>query len=119
MKTVRKKQIILRLSEEELEILNNLANTSCYSREEYIRRLVIYHQQPLPNPYKIPELDYHELIRQIRAIGYNINQLAERANANDFINEVIYRQNAKKLFELTNQLTKIPKWIKVNDCGFV
>lgn len=119
MNDKRNKQIIVRLTEEEYKALNDLVSKSFYSREEYIRRLVIYHQLPLPNPYKDSDIDYRELIRQIRAIGYNINQIAEIANATDCINEVAYRQNAKKLFSFLRQLEKIPKWIKVNDCGFM
>lgn len=113
----RNKQVLIRLTEEEYKILNDLVSKSFYSREEYIRRLVIYHQLPLPNPYKDPDIDYHELIRQIRAVGYNINQIAEIANATDCINEDAYRQNAKKLFLLAKQLQDIPKWVKVNECG--
>ena len=119
MKVKRNKQILIRLTDEEYSKINEAASKSSYSREEYIRRLIIYHQYPLPNPYKDSQIDFKELTRQIRAIGYNINQIAEIANATDCINEIAFKQNAKKLFALLRQLERIPKWVKVNDCGFM
>ncbi len=120
MNKTRNRKVTFRLSEEEYNTLSQLIATSrCKSKEEYIRMVLIYNKHPLPDPYKDSQIDFKELTRQIRAIGYNINQIAEVANATDYINEVAYKQNAKKLFAFLRQLERIPKWVKVNDCGFM
>lgn len=117
MKTIRNKKVTFRLSEEEYDYLNDIVRQTFYSKEEYIRRKLIYGQQPLPNPYKNPDIDYKELIRQIRIIGYNLNQIAQKANSFGYINEIEYRKNIESLFSLIKPLRAIPMWVKENDCG--
>jgi len=91
------------LSEKESEKLSKLAKDSGYSRTSYIRSLLEgYVPQPMPPP------DYHAMMRELHAIGNNLNQVAQKAHVLNVIDVKRYDANIKLFIDA---LTKIEETI--------
>lgn len=85
--------VLVRLSEKEKEHLKSQAAACALKMEPYIRKLIMG-KEVRPRP---PD-EYVKLLRDINAIGNNINQIAHIANAEQHIseskiNEVLHLQN--------------------------
>ena len=85
--------VLVRLSEKEKEHLKSQAAACALKMEPYIRKLIMG-KEVRPRP---PD-EYGTLLREINAIGNNINQIAHIANAEQHIseskiNEVLHLQN--------------------------
>ncbi|GHU81350.1 hypothetical protein FACS1894191_8160 [Clostridia bacterium] len=69
-------QIITRLDKDEHERFKKRVKKSGLSQEAYVRHLI--------NgliPTDAPPPDYHNMMRELRAIGNNLNQVAQKAHA--------------------------------------
>jgi peptide subunit release factor 1 (eRF1) len=64
------------LDKKEAEQLQKLVKRSGLTRETYLRHLISG-----VVPQDAPPPDYHAMMRELRGIGTNLNQLAHRANA--------------------------------------
>lgn len=89
----RNTAVLVRLSEKEKEHLKSQAAACALKMEPYIRKLIMG-KEVRPRP---PD-EYVKLLREINAIGNNINQIAHIANAEQHIseskiNEVLHLQN--------------------------
>lgn len=89
----RNTAVLVRLSPKEKEHLKAQAATCALKMEPYIRKLIMG-KEVRPRP---PD-EYVKLLREINAIGNNINQIAHIANAEQHIseskiNEVLHLQN--------------------------
>lgn len=85
-------QIIVRLNEKERESLAKQVKRSGLSQEAFVRSLI--------NGYvskELPPVDYHTMMKQLRAIGNRINQIAVKANATGFIHADEYARDADEL----------------------
>jgi len=98
----RTHEIKVRLSDDEFETLNDYVKRTGWPRERYIRALLI---GCLPG--SVPPLDYYNMIREIRKVGYNMRQIAQRAYAQEFIDAPLYEQNAKEVLDICDELTMI------------
>lgn len=96
-----KKQISVRLTEAELARLNKAVAKSGLSREAYLRKIAA---GIIPNDALPPE--YFEAIRQLAAIGNNINQIARAANMTGEANQT---RLSSALAELSETLTTIKR----------
>ena len=81
------------LNEEENICLNELCHKTRLNKSTLIRYLILGYK-----PAEAPPIEYKVLIRELRAIGNNINQIAHIANAEQHIseskiNEVLHLQN--------------------------
>ncbi len=83
---------LIRLTQNEIEQLNKHVEMSGLSREGYVRFLISGYI-----PRSLPPLDYHTLIRELHAIGNNLNQLAAKANAVGHIDTTVFQYEAKRL----------------------
>lgn len=86
-------KISVRLTEQEHKRLKTNATACALKMEPYIRKLIMG-KEVRPRP---PD-EYVKLLREINAIGNNINQIAHIANAEQRIseskiNEVLHLQN--------------------------
>ena len=88
----RKCSFALRLSEEEFASLAAKARKAGCSREEFCRRVL-----GGAVVRDAPTADVKELIRLMRRIGGNINQLLHRANTVGFIDTVQLRKDLVEL----------------------
>ncbi len=88
----RNKRIWTHLSIEEYENLKkNIAKTEL-SQEAYIRTLIAGYV-----PKEHPPVEYHKLLRELRAIGKNINQICARLNAYGSMDVQAYQQSLNML----------------------
>lgn len=62
------------------------------SQEAFVRALISGY---LPKP--LPPLDYHTLIRELHAIGNNLNQLAAKAHATGHLDSAAFQHEADHL----------------------
>jgi hypothetical protein len=88
----RNVQILHRLTKDEQEKLDNHVSSSSLPRQAYIRFLLNGY---IPRP--LPPLEYHTLIRELHAIGNNMNQLATKANATGHIDTTVFQYEANRL----------------------
>lgn len=77
--------------EEDNRMQSNVIATGL-SRESYLRCLINGYI-----PKQLPPLDYHILIRELHAIGNNLNQLAAKANATGHIDTTVFQYEANRL----------------------
>lgn len=91
-KIKRNKEIKVRLSLIELENLNKCVKKTGLSREEYIRTLISGY---VPSP-RISD-DVKEIIKQLRMIGNNLNQIAVIGYKTGTIDILKYKRNCLEL----------------------
>lgn len=87
----RNVQILFRLNEEEAQYLYELVRKSGRSKEALLRSMV--------KGYRLcekPDPEFYQIMRELSAIGNRINQLAAKANAFDFIDTPMLRDEARK-----------------------
>ena len=113
MNRKRNERIHIYLSKQELEHVNELAKTSGVSREEYTRML---YRGVVPPPVISKEVN--EVLKQLRRIGNNINQIAYIANTSEDVNYdsfmKCYEELQGVIFNLKEILTK-PKELVIED----
>lgn len=92
MKKNRKNRIEVRLNNEELAFLNSEVEKSGLSREEYLRSLI-----KKIVPANKPTHELVEVIKQLRMIGNNLNQIAVIAYKTSTIDVIKYKYESEKL----------------------
>lgn len=105
----RKCRVEFRVSEDELCILNQAVMLSGLSREEYLRTLIKY-----IIPSNTPSVEFLEVIKQLRIIGNNMNQIAVIAHKTGSIDVLKYKRSCEnlqetiiKVIEIVNQPRKL------------
>lgn len=84
--------VLVRLNEKEQQHLASQVKKSGLSQEAFIRTLINgYVPKALPPP------DYFGMMRQLHAIGNNLNQLAAKAHATGHLDRAIFQQEAEHL----------------------
>lgn len=91
---VREKQVTFWMTYDEYYKLRDRAEKVGLTISDLIRELVNGFE-----PREKPPEQFYDSIKQIRAVGNSLNQLARRANALGFIDELQYKKN----FEQVNQ----------------
>lgn len=97
----RNVQILFRLTEEEAEYLNSLAKRSGHSRQSLLQSMVMGYRL-----CEKPEPEFYQIMRELSAIGNHINQLAAKANALDFVDAPMLREEAKRWREFRLDVSK-------------
>ena len=94
-------QIVTHLDQNERERLRKLVKKSGLSQEAYIRHLI---NGLLPTD--APPPDYHAMMRELRAIGTNLNQVAQKAHVLNVVDVKRYDEAVaalnKTVVEITN-----------------
>ena len=94
-------QQIVRLNENEYRYLITSAKISSLSREAYIRKLILGETVKAKPPQELAEL-----LRLLKSISGNINQIARVSNARHFV-------RSEELAEIYSKLDDI--WAKVKE----
>lgn len=97
----RNVQILFRLTEEEAQQLYHLVRKSGRSKEAFLREMI--------KGYRLcekPDPEFYQMMRELSAIGNRINQLAVKANALNFVDTPMLREEAKKWHEFQIDIRK-------------
>ena len=95
----RNVQVLVRLSEQEARHLNIQLSRTGLSRSAYLRFPIMGYA-----PKPLPPLDYHKMIKELRAIGNRMNQIAARANATGFIKADDYDRDVTELRQAVRKI---------------
>ncbi len=77
---------------EELNYIQSQAVRSGFTVQEYLRRLV--YDKPIREK---PPPEFHEVLKNLRQINNNLNQVAAKANSMNFIDTAKYWANVSDL----------------------
>ena len=97
----RNVQILFRLTDEEAEQLYALDKKSGRSKEAFLREMV--------RGYRLcekPDPEFYQMMRELSAIGNRINQLAAKANALNFVDAPMLREEARKWHDFQIEVRK-------------
>ena len=97
----RNVEIKVRLSRKEAETLNKRVRRSSISREAYIRHLI---EGSIPRD--APPPDYYGMMREIYAIGKNLNQIAQKAHVLNVMDAQRYDAEVRKLEAAIKTITE-------------
>ena len=95
--------VLVRLSEKEKEHLKSQAAACALKMEPYIRKLIMG-KEVRPRP---PD-EYVKLLREINAIGNNINQIAHIANAEQRISE----DKIETVLQMQNDIMRLVRSVR-------
>ena len=84
---------------EELNYIQSHAGRSGLTVQEYLRRLV--YDKPIREK---PPPDFHDVLKNLRQINNNMNQIAAKANAMNFIDTAKYWANVSELQRVIGSL---------------
>lgn len=87
-----KSEIKIRMNLDLLNELNKKVSITGLSREAYVRSLISGYI-----PRAIPSEDFNKVIKQLRSIGNNLNQITVIANSTGKINNKVYKDEVTKL----------------------
>ena len=90
-----KKQVWL--NEDELKALKQNSKRAGLNERAYIRNLIMGYK-----PKEQPTENMYEIIKQLKLVGINLNQIARKANALDIVDAPFY----KKVYEKWNRLSE-------------
>lgn len=101
--TLRKRDIKKQfwINDEEQKMLRRNAKKTGLSESNYLRCLIMGYA-----PKEQPNENSYEIIRQLKGIGINLNQIARKANALDFIDATFYQSVYKRLDDLEKRIRK-------------
>lgn len=93
-RAMRKRNIRIQvwLNKEERTKLQTHAKKSGLSQEAFIRTLINGYV-----PKELPPPDYFSMMRELHAIGSNLNQIAAKANTTGHIDKTVFQYEANRL----------------------
>ena len=94
-----KKQVWL--NEDEVKVLKQNAKKAGLNESAYIRNLIMGYK-----PKEQPTENMYEIIKQLKLVGINLNQIARKANALDIVDAPFYRKVYAKWSELAEDIKK-------------
>jgi hypothetical protein len=97
----RNRKIEFWANEDESAKLTRCAKVCKMTRSAYLRQLLNGYE-----PQAAPPYDYHQMIKELRAVGNNLNQIAHRAHAIGSIDAADYAANSKVLTILSDNLAR-------------
>ena len=95
----RRFEIKVRFTRDEIQTLDKKVKRTGMSREGYVRTLCNN-----KTPVELPPADYHALIREVRALGNSMNQIAYKANAMGLLDAPQYRRYADRVIAVADNL---------------
>ena len=96
----RKHFVPLRLDDSEYKKLKEWSAASNRTMSDYLRELLEDNQ-----PIEFPPIEYQEVLRELRKIGINLNQLASKAHTLGFVDEREYKVESDRLWRVVAELS--------------
>ena len=90
----------MRLDDDEYRKLCEWSSASNRTMSDYIRELLNDNQ-----PIEFPPIEYQEVLRELRKIGINLNQLASKAHTLGFVDEREYKAESDRLWRVVAELS--------------
>ena len=97
----RKHKLTVTLTETDYRKLNHLKKKTGLTTQAYFLKL--FHNI---RPKERPPADFFEVLKVLRQISINMNQIALKANAIGFINAETYWENSRRLQEAISDLKR-------------
>ena len=89
---IRNLEIKVRFTKDELDALNNEIRKTAFSREGYIRHVLSGKEV-----IEAPPAEYYDLIREVRRVGSNLNQILKLANAKGLLDVPQLRKDLEQI----------------------
>ena len=96
----RKHFVSLRLDDREYNKLKEWSAATNRTMSDYLRELLEDNQ-----PIEFPSIEYQEVLRELRKIGINLNQLASKAHTLGFVDERDYKAESDRLWRVVAELS--------------
>ena len=96
----RKHFVSLRLDDREYNKLKEWSAATNRTMSDYLRELLEDNQ-----PIEFPPIEYQEVLRELRKIGINLNQLASKAHTLGFVDERDYKAESDRLWRVVAELS--------------
>ena len=90
----RNNRFLVSLSDKEMQELKKKVQKTGLTRDVYVRMVLSGTQ-----PRELPHPDFFEVLKTLRQISINMNQIALKANIIGFINADAYWENSRRLQE--------------------
>ena len=90
----------MRLDDDEYRKLCEWSSAANRTMSDYIRELLTDNQ-----PIEFPPIEYQEVLRELRKIGINLNQLASKAHTLGFVDEREYKSESDRLWRVVAELS--------------
>lgn len=90
----RNNRFLVSLSDKEMQELKKKVQKTGLTRDAYVRMVLSGTQ-----PRELPHPDFFEVLKTLRQISINMNQIALKANIIGFINADAYWENSRRLQE--------------------
>ncbi|MDD4474266.1 MAG: plasmid mobilization relaxosome protein MobC [Eubacteriales bacterium] len=98
----RTQAFIVRMNKAEMQALDKKVKRTGMSREGYVRTLCNN-----KTPVELPPADYYALIREVRALGNNLHQIAYKANAQGLLDTPLFKHHADNITAVADKLTAV------------
>lgn len=95
------KIVSVKFSESELEQIDKMAFKTCRMRSTFIREVALGY-----SPREKPSEDFNEVIKQLRYLNNNLNQLVAKAHSIGFIDNKKYDKQVKEINSLIISMRK-------------
>jgi hypothetical protein len=90
------------LDEKEAHKLTDNSKKCKLSQSSYVRYLIMN-----KTPVELPPADYYALVREVRALGNNLHQIAAKANALNLLDTPMFKRYADDITALADKLTLV------------
>ncbi len=90
------------VNDDEHHKLARYAAKTKMTKSAYLRRIINGYL-----PKEAPPFEYHQMMRELRSIGNNLNQLTHRAHVIGTIDYEVYEENARKVAALTAEMAQV------------
>ena len=96
----RKHFVSLRLDDREYNKLKEWSAATNRTMSDYLRELLEDNQ-----PIEFPPIEYQEVLRELRKIGINLNQLASKAHTLGFVDARDYKAESDRLWRVVAEFS--------------
>lgn len=91
----------VRLTQKELNMLNRKARTARTTTSAFVRSAISGTEV-----YEAPTVDVMLLLRELRRVGYNVNQILSRANSSGIVDMPRFRKDMEEVRRAAEAITK-------------